>query len=342
MHRPAGQRKGIDVARVRLFANLREIAGQSRLEIGGSTVGDVLDTMVTEYGDTFALGLETSKVWVNGDEADRSTRVGSADEVAVIPPVSGGTTAVQPTQGLDVAILAGAVIVLLAANTFGTSVAWFAAVLVGVVGLWAVDVTTKATARGLTIDPWPVLAGVVIGAVAAPGLGAAGMGLTAAAAVVMSLGWAVFRPQSRDLSIMGAQLFVTLIASMATCSLILARLSTNGDDKVAAFIVMAIASIVVTWLVGAMRRPFIDNFTAGAIAAVLAALLIASLAGLDLLTWFLTGVVMSVSFIAGRGTGAAIRTGEVYLAERAHGTLAALDGPVLAVTLFFPFLRLVG
>jgi molybdopterin converting factor small subunit len=34
--------------------------------------------------------LATCKVWVNGDDADACTAVNEADEVAVLPPVSGG------------------------------------------------------------------------------------------------------------------------------------------------------------------------------------------------------------------------------------------------------------
>jgi molybdopterin converting factor small subunit len=34
--------------------------------------------------------LPTCKVWVNGDEAEPSTPVTASDEVAVLPPVSGG------------------------------------------------------------------------------------------------------------------------------------------------------------------------------------------------------------------------------------------------------------
>jgi molybdopterin converting factor small subunit len=34
--------------------------------------------------------LATSRVWVNGEPAERATPVGDGDEVAVLPPVSGG------------------------------------------------------------------------------------------------------------------------------------------------------------------------------------------------------------------------------------------------------------
>ena len=58
--------------------------------IDGATVGDVLDAAVTKYGDAFADVLPACRVWLNGESADRATRVAASDEVAVLPPVSGG------------------------------------------------------------------------------------------------------------------------------------------------------------------------------------------------------------------------------------------------------------
>ena len=54
------------------------------------TVGDVLAAARAKYGETFAKVLETSRVWVNGEPAGDTHPVGARDEVAVLPPVSGG------------------------------------------------------------------------------------------------------------------------------------------------------------------------------------------------------------------------------------------------------------
>lgn len=80
------------MATLRLFANLREIAGTSRVELDADTVGDALAIAVTQFGDRFEASLESAQVWVNGDQASRTTAVKAADEIAVIPPVSGGAT----------------------------------------------------------------------------------------------------------------------------------------------------------------------------------------------------------------------------------------------------------
>ncbi len=80
------------MARLLLFAQAREIAGRSSDDVAGSTVAEVLAAAVASYGDVFATLLECSRVWVNGDEPHDglATVVGETDEVAIIPPVSGG------------------------------------------------------------------------------------------------------------------------------------------------------------------------------------------------------------------------------------------------------------
>jgi molybdopterin synthase sulfur carrier subunit len=79
-----------DVPVIRLFAAAREAAGTGRDELAGATVGEVLDAAVDRYGSGFAAVLNTCRVWVDGEPADRSMLVGDGAEVAVLPPVSGG------------------------------------------------------------------------------------------------------------------------------------------------------------------------------------------------------------------------------------------------------------
>ena len=79
------------MAVVRLFASAREAAGTGRDSIPGSTVGEVLDQARARYGEGFARILEGCRVWRNGEPADDDEPVTDADEVAVLPPVSGGS-----------------------------------------------------------------------------------------------------------------------------------------------------------------------------------------------------------------------------------------------------------
>ena len=78
------------MATLRLFAAAREAAGTGRDDADGATVGAVLDAAVQRYGPSFADVLATCRVWVNGEPAGRDDAVGPTDEVAVLPPVSGG------------------------------------------------------------------------------------------------------------------------------------------------------------------------------------------------------------------------------------------------------------
>jgi molybdopterin converting factor small subunit len=78
------------MAVLRLFAAARDAAGTGRDVVAGRTVGEVLDAALARYGADFGVVLERAKVWRNGEPAERDEPVDDADEVAVLPPVSGG------------------------------------------------------------------------------------------------------------------------------------------------------------------------------------------------------------------------------------------------------------
>jgi molybdopterin synthase sulfur carrier subunit len=80
------------VTTLRLFAAAREAAGTGSATVTGATVGAVLDEACDRYGPDFAAVLASAKVWCNGDPVERSRAVGADDEIAVLPPVSGGST----------------------------------------------------------------------------------------------------------------------------------------------------------------------------------------------------------------------------------------------------------
>jgi molybdopterin converting factor small subunit len=86
------------IVRLLLFASAREAAGLSRDEFEltpGSPLERLLADAVERYGASFATVLATARVWVNGDEpgAEGSTPLDEDDEIAVLPPVSGGAGA---------------------------------------------------------------------------------------------------------------------------------------------------------------------------------------------------------------------------------------------------------
>ena len=73
-----------------MFASAREAAGTGREEVDAATVGEVLDWAVERFGSQFSDVLGTCRIWVNGESAGRDAPVSNGDEVAVLPPVSGG------------------------------------------------------------------------------------------------------------------------------------------------------------------------------------------------------------------------------------------------------------
>ena len=77
---------------VRLFARLRDIAGAAELarEITqGATIGTVWHQLADEYPELAPYGRSLSSA-VNADYARMDHVLGEGDEVAFLPPVSGG------------------------------------------------------------------------------------------------------------------------------------------------------------------------------------------------------------------------------------------------------------
>ncbi|MEI7593815.1 MAG: MoaD/ThiS family protein [Actinomycetes bacterium] len=78
------------MATIRLFASARDAARTGRDTIEGSTVGEVLDDACMRYGRLFAEVVDRATIWCNGEPVGRDHHVGANDEVAVLPPISGG------------------------------------------------------------------------------------------------------------------------------------------------------------------------------------------------------------------------------------------------------------
>ena len=77
---------------VRLFARLRDITGAAELArevTPGATIGAVWQQLVADFPD-LALYERTISTAVNADYARMNQTVQDGDEVAFLPPVSGG------------------------------------------------------------------------------------------------------------------------------------------------------------------------------------------------------------------------------------------------------------
>lgn len=75
---------------VRLFAALRELAGTSRVEASGSTVGEVVEGLAARFGERFEGIARAGSVVVDGERASGEHPLTDGDELALLPPVSGG------------------------------------------------------------------------------------------------------------------------------------------------------------------------------------------------------------------------------------------------------------
>ena len=88
---------------VRLFAILRDRAGRDSIELRlpeGATVGDALRALAETPGLADPLARLTVRMAVNRDYADVETALSGGDELALVPPVSGG--AGHPATAADV------------------------------------------------------------------------------------------------------------------------------------------------------------------------------------------------------------------------------------------------
>ena len=84
---------GLMMVHVRLFAMLREQAGRDSLELelpDGATVADALDVLAREPGLDNLLGRLPVRAARNREYVAESQALESGDELALIPPVSGG------------------------------------------------------------------------------------------------------------------------------------------------------------------------------------------------------------------------------------------------------------
>lgn len=79
--------------RVRLFAALREAAGEAECRLASGPVVDLLAQLRARYGEPFTARLTAASVLLDGDAVTHDAARVAADgaELALLPPVSGGS-----------------------------------------------------------------------------------------------------------------------------------------------------------------------------------------------------------------------------------------------------------
>lgn len=331
------------MAKLRLFANLREIAGTSRLDVPAETVGGVIEAASEKFGPDFRRGVETARVWVNGESASMEDNVLATDEVVLIPPVSGGS---QPTATFSAVDLIGflpiaVAVVAILANTQGQEI--WAAVLVLIVAIWGVDLGSAFTSRGREFATLAVVVTAAGAAMAAHVAGGAGYALALVLAVAVGLGWAVAFPQYRQVDVFSPTVMVSLFAGLGTASLVLARSAHSPEPSaVDVFLVSVITALLLGSIVERIPPlPLLDPFSVTALGAVLSAVGAALIWDLDVVSYLLVGLGIAVALLAGRGLSSILRTGRAALTERPPGALVCLDGVALAAAIYYPLLLLV-
>jgi molybdopterin converting factor small subunit len=77
---------------VRFFAAARDAVGTRELTVAPQALGSLLEDLRSGHGPEFAAVLATARVWVNGEDPTDgdATLLAPGDEVAILPPVSGG------------------------------------------------------------------------------------------------------------------------------------------------------------------------------------------------------------------------------------------------------------
>ena len=330
------------VARLRLFAHLREIAGAGVVEVDSGTVGGILDAAGERYGGDFVAALSTAKVWINGEPAERSDEVNTNDEVAVIPPVSGGEAALVENPTIAPLVL-GVLVVLLVVTNWFLSAAWFAGAVVLALSVWAMDIVQETNVGGMTVQLPPVLVSILAGAVFAvssPGddRGFEAFGLVLVLSVIVSLVWSVAIEASRHLSSVASTTVLSSIAGLATASLVAARVFT-GSQVSGIFLIQVGAAAILGVI--AVRVAILDPNVVSSLGSIAVASFMAWIWGFSIVSFLLLGVVVALALLAGRGFGWLCRTGENYYIDRPPGWVSDLDGPVLAAAAMLPILYLV-
>jgi molybdopterin converting factor small subunit len=322
------------MATLRLFANLRESAGIDSADFDATTVSDLLGQATDRFGDQFQSGLSAARVWVNGEQAEGSTPLAATDEVALIPPVSGGAGTAKSFQ-VPPNLLSVALIVALLAVAWAP-LEWFVLVAVGAVLAWVWDISDTAKLVGTGFVPFPPLISAAMTGAATYAWGFNGFAAAIAFSVIISVSWPVFDKNSRDFRITATTTLITVIAGSASAGLILIRLL--GPYAVLTFVLITIFALIGAWIAGVfgLKIQSIDANVGALLGALVAGLVVGlSIEEVDIAAGLLGGVAIAAGVIAGRALGSMVRTGTVTHTEDPPGELSMFDGAIVAAPLFW-------
>jgi molybdopterin converting factor small subunit len=330
---------------LRLFARFREIAGTDEITVEEGTVGEILDRAAETYGPAFSNGLRSAGVWVNGDPADRDFVVGSNDEMAIIPPVSGGTYAaprqrrsltVDPAESILSVIVLAALLV-----SAWVPLEWFVVITVGAALAWLWDLADTDAATTRSINLYATLFAPSIAAATTYAWGYEGFAGGLAAAIAIAIFWPIFESRWRSVESVAMTASVAMIAAAGAGALVMLRMmSTAIALSYLLIVALAIIAALVTAIYGGQTiDPNVGTLVGALIAGFLAGLLTDDI---DLAAGLVAAVAVAAGLIAGRVLGSMVRTGSIVHTVRLPGQLSPLDGLWLAAPLFWLALVALG
>ena len=330
---------------LRLFARFREIAGTDTVVVEKGTVGEILDRAAIEYGSAFENSLASAGVWVNGDSVDRSAPVADGDEMAIIPPVSGGSyaaTQTRPAVSVDPAESILSVIVLAALLVSAwVPLEWFVVISVGAALAWLWDLADTNAAGDGSINLYATLFAPPIAAAATYAWGYEGFAGGLAAAAAITIFWPIFESRWRGVESIAMTTSVAVVAATGAGALVMLRMmSTTAALSFVLIVSVAIVAALVTAVYGGQT---IDPNVGTLVGALVAGLLTGiATTEIDLATGLFAAVAVAAGLIAGRVFGSMIRSGSIVHTVRLPGQLTPLDGLWLAAPLFWLALVLLG
>lgn len=326
------------MVRLRLFANLREIAGSASIDVEGGTVAEVLAAATARFGPDFARAMETAQVWVDGIRVTGDVAVAPGAEVAAIPPVSGGALVVRSPIGLEIGILAATFVALFVGNAL--SLEWFTVLTVLVASIWALDLTGATDRRDLPLANAVILLGIGGAAIATYRFGAFGLAAATTGSVVAVLAASVFRRLLRPIDSFAAGVTVAAMAAAGTGAMVLLRMRSRDETLV--FLFVLTVAVVVAWLSDRSEMPILDPLVALIVGAVLAGAVGGALWAPDLLAAIGAAVAAAIALVAGRNLGTLLRAGGFFVQGTIPGSLSYFDGAPLAAAAFWSVLTVLG
>ncbi|MEN8112861.1 MAG: MoaD/ThiS family protein [Actinomycetota bacterium] len=333
------------MAKLRLFARFREIAGTDTLDVDDGTVGEILDRTGAEYGPAFTKALGAAGVWVNGKPVERTASVGPDDEMALIPPVSGGsyathepprTVAADPAENILAVVVLAALLV-----SAWLPLGWFVVIVVGSTLAWLWDLAETNAKVGGSINLYATLLAPPIVAGATYAWGYPGFAGGFALAMAIALFWPIFDTRWRDIESMAMTTSLVVIAGAGVGGLGMLRMMETAF--VSSFFLIVAAAIIAAIATAIYGGQAMDPNVGTLLGAIVAGFLVGvATTHIDLAIGLFAAVAVAAGLIAGRVFGSMVRSGAIVHTTRSPGQLSLLDGLWVAAPLFWLVLALLG